>query len=646
MGKLNIGRKQVGPDLFITAAQHKDLLQHVKDRLDFAKQFRDQELGRWKAVDKELAGYIILDDDDKQRQQDNLKGFGPHVYDTNLPLTASQLDEAATYITTVFFPEEGPYNAVTTADKQEVAKGFSALMNQQSVYYKHFNNVARGVFDGFKYNLGLWSCEWDEQFGSEVQNSASGQAEVKKNVKVMQGNTLTQEDVYNTLLDPSCHPSELHKDGEFFAVIKPETIFRAKRMEQNGKIFGLDDIVDDKGVRQDGQFSTHYYEKKPELFGDAISRDASTGAYTDWVNFLSGTSSENMLGSIEFQYVYAWIPAKKFGLSKDAVYEIWRITIADMARIVRAEPLINAHGWLPLLATVPWDESTGQVASSYAEKLLPYQRFSSYQMNIHQRASRKALYGITVYNSKLLPAMKDSDSLGGKVPTSQTADIADINKLFAQITDVPDTQNTMRDIENMDSLMQKVLPTDLLKQVAGLERATQYQAAATVQGGNRRNLKIAKTVDAQALSVSRKIMMYNIMEYQETMTVLTPEGQTAEINPKDLRGNKFEFAISDALRGMDKLILIETMKDILNVLVQNPTAAQEFDIAAVINYVTTLIGDHTSFSQFQHQNEFDKLTPEQKQIAFGLLQQAMQSQDAEGQAGGQQQQAAPAPAPQ
>ena len=636
MAKLNIGKKRIAANLSITAKQHDALLQHIKDRLDFAKQFRDQELGRWKAVDKEMAGYMILEDDDKARQQDNLKGFGPQIYDANLPLCASQLDEATTYITTVFFPEEGPYNAVTTKDKQEVAKGFSALMNTQSVYYKHFTNVARGVFDGFKYNLGLWTCEWDKQYGSEVQNSASGQAEVKHNVVVMQGNTLRQEDVYNTLLDPSCHPSELHKEGEFFGVIRAETIFRAKRMEQNGEIFGLSDVIDDKGVRQDGQFSTHYYEKKPELFGDAIPRDASTGMYTDWVNFLSGSSSESMLGSIEFQYVYAWIPAKKFGLSKSTVYEIWRLTIADMARIVHAEPLPNAHGWLPLLATVPWDESTGQVASSYAEKLMPYQRFSSFQMNVHQRASRKALYGLTIYNSKIIPAMKNADSLGGKIPTSATADIDDIRKAVLQITDVPDTQNTLRDVESMDGLMQKILPTDLLKQVAGLERATQYQAAATVQGGNRRNLKIAKTIDSQALSVARKIMMYNIMQYQEAMEVITPEGEVAEINPTDLRGNKFEFAISDALRGMDKLILIETMKDILNVLVQNPTAAQEFDIAAVINYVTTLIGDHTSFAQFQHTNEFDKLTPEQKQIAFGLLQQAMAAQDA-GAGGGQQQ---------
>lgn len=638
MAKLVMKKKQVGANLSISAKQHTDLLKYVKDRLDFAKIFRDQELGRWKAIDKEMAGFMILDDDDKKRQQDNLKGFGPVPFDVNLPLTASQLDEAVTFITTVFFPEEGPYNAVTDAQKQEVGKAFSALMNEQAVTFKHFINFARGVFDGFKYNRGLWTVEWQRIFGAEIQNDTAGiNADVKHGVLVHQGNTLCQEDVYNTLLDPSCHPSELHKDGEFFAVVKPETIFRAKRMEQNGEIFGMQDIIDDEGNRMHGEYNAHYWEQKPELFGDAVSRDASTNGYTDWVQFLTGTSGGTMLGSVEFQYVYAWLPAKNFGLSQSNVYEIWRLTIADMSRIVLAEQLKNAHGYLPMIATVPWDESTGPEASSFAEKLMPYQRFSSSQMNIHQKASRKALYGLTIYNSKVLPAMSNSDSLGGKIPTSQTADIDDIRKAVLQITDTPDTSNTLRDIENMDGLMQKILPTDLLKQVAGLERATQYQAAATVQGGNRRNLKIAKTIDSQALSVGRKIMMYNILEFQEAMEVLTPEGEVVEIAPAELRGQKYEFAISDALRGMDKLILLETMKDVLNVLVQNPQAAQEFDVAEIINYITTMIGDHTSFRQFKHKNEFDKLTPEQKQVAFGLLQQAMQQQDAAQQSAGQPQ---------
>ena len=68
------------------------------------------------------------------------------------------------------------------------------------------------------------------------------------------------------------------------------------------------------------------------------------------------------------------------------------------------------------------------------------------------------------------------------------------------------------------------------------------------------------------------------------------------------------------------------MKDVIALLVQNPQAAAEFNIADMIDYLTTLIGDHTSFKQFRFINEFDKLTPEQKQAAFQLLQRALAAQ--------------------
>ena len=104
-----------------------------------------------------------------------------------------------------------------------------------------------------------------------------------------------------------------------------------------------------------------------------------------------------------------------------------------------------------------------------------------------------------------------------------------------------------------------------------------------------------------------------------------------KIDASALREQQLVCAISDCLRGLDKLILIETMKDVISILVQNPAAAAEFDIASIIDYLTTLIGDHTSFKQFRFENEFDKLTPEEKQTAFQLLQKALSSQ-------GQQQQ--------
>ena len=628
------GKYQLNDELEIDAQQHKDLVAYVKLRLDFAKSMHVTRVERFKDIDKEVAGYMVLDDDDRERQRDNTQGYGPKVHDVNIPLTATQMDEAVTFFTTVFFPEEGPYNAVTEASKEQIAKGFSRLMNQHATYYKHFTNFAKTAYSGLKYNIGYWLIEWNETKGAVMQNAANGVGvNIEDDAVVMTGNELEWLSAYNTLVDPSVHPTEIHSKGEFFAYVEPQTAFRAKLMAERGEIFNLDRIIDKGNGDVFRRSNTSYYTQMPEIHGDL--RRGTSGGRTDWFNFLSGSQSSSQLAGVEMVHLYIWLPAYKFGMSDSKMYQIWRVTLADMT-VVRADRLTNAHGFLPLAAIVPWDDEFGVDASSFAEMLLPYQRFSSFQINIHQRASRKALYNLTVYNSRTMPQMANADVLGGKVPFNPTADENDINKAVKQFSDTPDTSGTLRDIEAMDGLMQKILPTDILKQVSSLERATQYQAAATVQGANRRNLKIAKVIDTQGFSVARKVQMYNILQFQQSMSVLGEDGVMIEIDPTELRNQKYEFTISDGLRGLDKLILIETIKDILALLVQNPTAAAEFDIAAMIDYVTTLIGDHTSFAQFRHTNEFDKLAPEQKQMAFQLLQKAMQNQAAQ-EGGGQPQ---------
>ena len=613
---------KLADNITIDGKQHKELIDYIKTRLDFAKEMHKNQINRYTAIDKEVSGYMVLDEDDRQRQMDNAKGYGPKVYDVNIPLVATQMDEAVIFFTTVFFPEEGPYNAVTTASKQDVAKGFSTLMNKQGAFYKHFTHFAKGAYSGLKYNIGSWLVEWEETKGSVVTNAeGSIGVEIKEDQVVMMGNRLEFLNPYNTLLDPSVHPTEVHEKGEFFAIIEPKTAFRAQIMAQREEIFNLDLIMNVETGETRGEFESSYYTQMPEVHGD--SRRAGQGtSKTNWFNFLSGFTSSGKINGLEFINIYIWLPGKNFGLGDSDKYQIWRITLVNMIA-VRAVQLINAHGFLPVVSTVPWDDEFGQEANSFAEMLLPYQRFSSFQINVHQRASRKALYNLIIYNSRLVPKMADADSLGGKVPFNATADDNDITKAVKVLSDVPDTGNTISDIEAMDGLMQKILPTDILKQVASLERATQYQAAATVQGANRRNLKIAKTIDVQAFGIARKIQMYNILQFQQSVEVIGDNGELVEIDPSALREQEMEFAISDGLRGLDKLILVETLKDVLTLLVQNPTAAAEFNIADIIDYLTTLIGDHTGFSQFRFINEFDKLTPEQKQAAFQLLQKAL-----------------------
>lgn len=629
---------QVDDGIAITPKQHQALVEFITERLDWAKQIRDPMADKFATIDRELAGYIVLDEADQKRANDNTKGFGPKPVDVNLPLTAVQLDEAVTVLLAVLAPDEGMYSALAPVEKQAVAKGFASVMNKNGQTFGHYQQYARLMFNALKYNFAPLGVEWERIEGNIVGNSELKTAEIKRGL-IRDGNRLDAFDPYNFFYDVSVHPTALPLRGEFFANATLETPFRIKKMQFDGELFGVDRFVGH------AQFS-HKYFRQPPVTNPTVSSGTTA---PNWFDIMGGEGSTKVGTAIELVNFTCWIDPAQFGLSKNqpkpekkGELQIWRFTLADGNYIASATHLDNAHEMLPCGVAMPWDDNLGVNAKSYAEMLIPYQRFSSFQLNIHQRASRKALYGLNFYNRHKIPLFEHSDGIAGSIPVNN---VDDIRKHFLNINDAPNTENTLRDIQTMDGLMQKILPTDLLKQVTDLERATRYQAAATVQGANRRNLKIAKITDSQCLSHVRMMQMYNIFQYQQAMDIIDPQsGKLVSVDPAEFREAGIEFEISDGLRGMDKLALIEGIKEVIGFIAQSQRANEEINIVDVINYWTGLMGDKTDFSQFKFATPFDKLDMEQKNMAFQLLQQAMQqaaAQEAAGKQGSAQTQQMP-----
>lgn len=621
------GSVQIGQDIIITEEMHKNLLKHLTDRLDWAYGGHKDQVDRYTAIDKEVSGFIRLSDADYERKKDNEKGFGVKAYDINLQLTKVQIDEAVTFLTTVFFPEEGPYNAAAPKDKQDVAKAVTVLMNEHSGKFKHFRTFNRFCTDAFKYNLGLAIPEWKEHKGALVQNNeTSTGAQVLHDQVLHAGNALSYADPYNTLFDPSVDICDVAEKGEFFATVAAPSTFEVQREILRGELYNTDKLK----FSSQAAFAQEYYTDKPDITGDA-GAGKGPGIAVDWASIFTMSDSTVAIGVVERVVMYAWIPGRVFTLTEEETYSIWRFEILNGTTIVKAELLTNAHGLLPLVGARPWDDAFGMQTQSYAEVLAPYQRFSSFQLNIHQQACRKALYGVTLYLERLMPDLKDADMTACKIPVKSTAELENFDKMFKQFNDVPQTQGTLNDISTMDGLMQKILPTDMLKQVTDLQRATKYQSAATVQGANRRNLKIAQLIESQAFEVARRIFLYNILQYQEALQITDPQTrELIEIDPATLRDSKLDTMIGAGLRGMDKLILIESLQEMLGYVVQNQNASSEIDVVAVMNYITSLIGDYTNFNQFRFENDFDKLKREEKQMAFELLQKAMVANEQQG----------------
>ena len=623
-GKTLTQQKQIriASDITISEKQHVALVKHIGDRLLFGDELRKTQVDRYELIDKEIAGFIRLDTEDLEREKDNVLGKGPNVTDVVLPLTISQLDEAVTFLLSVIAPDDGMYSAIAVKEKQKVAKGFATLMNKNAKIFGHYRNIARGLFEMMKYNFGGFLVEWRTIHGNKITSDLDGSAKVERDV-VFAGNAVEVLDVYNFIYDISVAPVDIPTKGEFFAVVDIMTPFQMRKMASEDEVFGIDRFINNNAT------VPKWYQTRPEVFIDHSGRAGVSGR-TNWIEILSAGVSQDVRVGIEKIDYYGWLNPKEFGLSSVDEFQIWRITLGSDKFVIAAEHLNNAHGRLPVAIAAPWEDGFETQTKSYAEHLFPYQRFASFQLNIHQRSSRKKLYGVTIYNQRIIPNLASSDMQSSKIPFLPPGQDFDIRKAIFQFNDGPDTQNTLTDIAAMGDLMQQILPTDILKQVASLERATKYQAAATVQGANRRNLKIAKVINDQCFEGVRHMQMYNIFQFQDVIEILGETGELEEINPAEFREAQLEFDIADGLKGIDRLSIVEGIKEVINMLLQSQIAQEKVDILGIIDWWTSLLGEKTDFNQFRLQDSLDQLPPDQRQIAAQLYEQFTQQQQGGG----------------
>lgn len=595
--KVEDPRKAFGPKHpFNNRENERKLLEHIDKKMQFAKPLHDTLVGRFEAIDKVVSGFVKGDETDRAAQKETAKG-NPTPEKINLQLVYSQLDEQATYLMTVFAPDNGIYEAMAQKEIQPVAQAFALLMNKNAKLQKHYREHAKVLWDGLKYNLCGVYTNWTKIYGTKPSFSADGKYEAKKEV-IWAGNEVRALDMYNTYWDISRHPVDVCLKGEFVSEVRMYTKFAVEQMVENGEI-----IVEDEKLEAE-MFTAKYYTAPPEVSISPLSTSNSSAnsaqaSNYNWVNIISGgTMGGQQRPAIEMIHYTGWIKPKAFGISKGDKFELHRISVMGDC-IVECTPLDNAHGMLPYSFGSPCEDGLGLQTKSPAETLAPLQTFASFLLNSHISATRKAMYGIQVYDPTVLPLDQVKEGVAARVPASPAGYGKDLRQAMVTFNDAPQTARTMQDLAQTVETMQLLFPTNSQQQVAGLERATQYQAAATVMGSNRRSLKLARILDSQLFVTARMQQFHNICQYQELVTIIGPDGKPVEINPKNFAELDSEWILDQGLRQLDKLSLLMYLKEILGMVLQSQQAMAEVDILQLLNYVTTMMGDNFDLNQFR-----------------------------------------------
>lgn len=675
---------QLNQELKIPLRKHDALLRMILFKLNRYSELRSALVSRYARIDRDLAGYLRHDGEDCIRERMLANGDGTSIPPIRFSLSKSQLEDIVTYILSLIMPDGQIYGAIAPTEKANAAAAFAAYMNHDGRMFAHYDAYKKAIRDAIAYNFGGLHVEWLDQIGVKLEVDQQTQQVNQTRGVTYSGNALEAADPYNTIIDWSVKPKHFYRDGEYGAIIDRISLDKLHRQQYEGKVFGFTDAFRvEYDINEDefdadatvpkwisnvtgsnntsalgGAFSTDLYVEKPSVRSDTYGvdnchpgNDAASGAgFPNRIDFIkamddrvSHSASRNMGEDdtiCERAVVYIRLVPKEWGLSPLADFELWKFIIINGRLICYGAPAKTAHDFIPIFISTPETDVDEAEAKSQVEYLNPLQDYISHEINSHIKSQRKKLDGgLTIYDPVRIPLAELKDPTQGFVAARPTLTNEPISNAIHQISDVPETNNTLSEMKVLHELMQSMNPTQQANQVASLERATQYQAAATVQAGSRRQFTTARIVDAQMLTPCRIVLSTNIMISGKEVTLrVAPYDKEEKVNPQQFISENLEFRLSDGMRGLDKVLLTQLAKDVLAATLQSKQAAAQIDVVKLLDWVMRTAGNEVSLESFRLQSQMDAMPPEVKDAALQLFQ---QQQAATASSGGAQQPGAP-----
>lgn len=592
---------------------HDTLRDYVHDRVTLGLNLRDAMVHRYVKTDKQIAGYLILSDEDKERARKKDATGQQLAVEVNLPLTHIHIDDMATYIAETSAPAKAIYHAADVAREQNVANAMANLMNEHAEHADHFSNISRSGLSALKYNICCMEVEWHTQhapsFAEEVTEGPV-QTEV-----IWNGNRLNHMDMYNTFWDPTVSPQDIPEFGEYAGKITRISGFGLKRLVDAGVYHNIEkiDLTSDQTNTDSMNTNILYRDAAIEVgLGklDSKGTDAA-GAGTDWFAFI-GIHSDMVNGTaLSLVHTYIWLNPIELNLvantakNRDAGrnrLELWKIVTAGSAAIVFAEREKARHGYIPMsFGAINYDD-LGIAQRSVAEIIDPLQTFASFSLNTHIQATRKNIWDLTVYDPTGIDFTGIPDGeVAARVPLKEGGHGRNINDMIWQNSNLIDTRQTVENMNMIMGLLEDFYPTQSMpSQIAGIDRAIESQVAAVTQGTTRRMKQAVRTLDSTVWRWSRVFQYYNILQFHaEPIEIMGDDGKKKTVQVKDFKTNNVIAALGQGLKTMDRELIIAQLTALTQMVLQSPNAVQQTDIMLLINAISDYMGIEVDFRQFK-----------------------------------------------
>lgn len=579
----------------LTPDQHKKLSGHLLRLLYLAEEERMRRNDAMEATETDLLGAIDPTGTECERKRKRLAKKDVSIPDAIYPFGWLSLQKFAAEVLSLVMPTEAPYAVAATAEEQGFATSMVRALRHQAAQFDHRNNVHAAVFDTIALDLGAIEYTWDSIAMASVGQSLAGSA--RTDPRDFSGPRLRALDPYNVSWDGGVDVADIALKGEFFAHFSVITPFELERLRptQNHLDLDLEKAItkscaaygmpgESYSFGLTSELSRNQFYYRPEI---AVTRDeilSQQGTNRTQTNH-SGTftGGRNTWDTVSPQYIhktvmYVRLKPSVWGLrskltraeAQNERFEVWEIHLIGEGYISFARPAIYGIDRMPVsVGTMNYRRGMGRSfrAGDHAAQM---GLFASTILNMHKRAMRKGLEGgLTVYNAKVFDFAGLEDNGTGRLAARMQNFDDDIRRHIMQLNEQPDVKNSLADVERISAFMDNWFPSNSQPMMAGLDRATQYQAQAVMATSIRSLLLYAALVDGQHGAPMRFAVHHlNLLNAQDLTFVREDNHQLIQLKSEDIAKAEFQLVASQPLMGIDRMRAGNVLRDLTNITLQ------------------------------------------------------------------------------
>ena len=599
---------------YITLKLTDKLKKFVLDaRQDIVQNYTTQLEARRKAidhVDRALSGYVDYNAEDliRVKRTDAGEAVAPPTIRPQIALP--HLSKVTGKILKMVLADNNTYAIQPNNTEQSVRKALNFAVNSYAEIFGHKFAMRTTIEHALKYNISFLELNWEGTAAPEEEGLLISQPYEEIGVR------LKNLDPYNVWFDPSVDRTldRLPTNADFLMYEELTTKYNIQRKVMRKQY--TKDVLEGLETMTP---KTDYKER--------VEAHVDQGSTLSSVVRIGAAGQQHILS-----VVYLRAMGKDIGLDNSQLYTI-RAEIINGKTVASVVHLAN-NDKFPVVAGRASMPDLGSNNTSLGEALTRLQDVGAFEINQRLMLGRsEAKNGKLLVDRRLYDHMeKDLENQWGPIPID-TGTVQDVNgdpiPLNQLVMAIPPTQrdnDSLVNLSQIKSIMNDIAPSNAGSQMAGLNRATQFQSQAVMEESNTINQGFAETLDTQIFKNARIIMLTLLIHSGIKSVTYNETDESVEVPVSSFNTADTFRAAADGLQGTDKFYVAQTLRELFTSVLQSPQQGQTLDIRKVLDQMVSLMGVPLDLSDIIIDNAYDNLTPEQKEMAYQMLVQQMQQQ--------------------